>query len=141
MIREVRMRIGIARSRSAVAAAVVVCGCSLLAVASGCQAAAFTDPAAFAAAATAAGIPINTDDFSTYPLRDISNGQTLGKFDYSFDPNLSDPTGTQPTIGLDGPNQVLTGAVRCVCRRQHGYADLHWRHPLGLRGDVYLRTG
>jgi hypothetical protein len=110
MILEVRMRFGIARSRRAVAAAVIVCGCSIFPVASGCLAAAFTDPAAFAAAAGARGIPINTDNFSTYPLGDISNGQTLGRFTYTFDPNLSDPTGTQPTVGLDGPNQVLTGA-------------------------------
>jgi hypothetical protein len=110
MIPEVRMHIAIARSRTAVAAAVIVGGCSILALAPGCRAAAFTDPAAFAAAAAAAGIPITTDNFSTYPLGDISNGQTLGRFTYTFDPNLSDPTGTQPTIGLDGSNQVLTGA-------------------------------
>src|SRR5262249_370576 len=46
----------------------------------------------------------------TYPLGDISNGETLGRFTYTFDPNLSDPTGTQPTIDLDGLSQVLTGA-------------------------------
>ena len=103
------MRIGIVHSWG-VAAAVILCCSSLFAVISGCRAAAFTDPAAFAAAAAAAGIPITADDFSTYPLGDISNGQTLGRFTYTFDPNPSDPTGTQPTIGLDGPNQVLTGA-------------------------------
>lgn len=104
------MRVGIARSLGAVAVAAMVCCISLFAVISGCRAAAFTDPAAFVAAAAAAGIPISTDDFSSYPLGDISNDQTLGRFAYSFDPNPSDPTGTQPTIALDGPNQVLTGA-------------------------------
>lgn len=103
------MRIAIMLSRVAIAAAIVL-GCRLFPLTAGCRAAAFTDPAAFAAAAAAAGIPITTDNFSTYPLGDISNGQTLGRFTYTFDPNLSDPTGTQPTIGLDGSNQVLTGA-------------------------------
>jgi hypothetical protein len=94
LILEVRMRVGMARSRGAVAVVIVVCCSSLFPVTSACRAAAFTDPAAFAAAASAADIPINTDNFSTYPLGDISNSQTLGKFSYSFDPNLSDPTGT-----------------------------------------------
>lgn len=104
------MPVGTACDRGAVAIAVMVFCSSLFAVASGCRAAAFTDPAAFAAAAAAAGIPITADDFSTYPLGDIANGQTLGQFAYTFDPNPNDPTGTQPTIALDGPNQVLTGA-------------------------------
>jgi hypothetical protein len=70
----------------------------------------FTDRAAFLAALGADGIAASIDDFSTYALGNISNGQTLGRFTYTFDPNLSDPTGTQPTIGLDGANHVLTGA-------------------------------
>jgi hypothetical protein len=70
----------------------------------------FTDQTAFTNAANADGIATTTDNFSTYTQADIANGQTLGKFTYSFDGNLSDPTGTQPTIGLDGLNQVLIGA-------------------------------
>jgi hypothetical protein len=73
------------------------------------QAAVFTDLTAFDNAAAVAGIPITTDNFSTYALGNIANGQTLGQFTYTFDPNLTDPTGTQPTIGLDGANQVLIG--------------------------------
>ena len=69
------------------------------------HAAVFNDLAAFTNAANADGIATTTDNFSTYPVADIANGQTLGKFTYSFDSNL-----TQPTIGVDGPNQVLTGA-------------------------------
>jgi hypothetical protein len=110
VILEARMRVGTARSLGAIAIAVMTCCSSLFVVTSGCRAAAFTDPAAFAAAAAAAGIPITADNFSTYPLGDISLGQTLGRFTYTFDPNPTDPTGTQPTIALDGPNQVLTGA-------------------------------
>ncbi|HEY1259841.1 MAG TPA: hypothetical protein VGF34_11375 [Stellaceae bacterium] len=110
VIQEARMRVGIVCSRGAVAAAVIVCCSNLFAAISGCRAAAFTDPAAFAAAAAAAGIPITADNFSTYPIGDISNGQTLGRFTYTFDPNPNDPTGTQPTIALDNANQVLTGA-------------------------------
>jgi hypothetical protein len=73
------------------------------------QAAVFTDLTAFDNAAAVAGIPITTDNFSTYAPGNIANGQTLGQFTYTFDPNLSDPTGTQPTIGLDGANHVLIG--------------------------------
>jgi hypothetical protein len=87
----------------------VACGCAALSAALSAQAVVFTDLTAFDGAAVAAGIPLTTDNFSTYPLGNISNGQTLGKFTYTFDPNLSDPTGTQPMIGLDGTSHVLTG--------------------------------
>jgi hypothetical protein len=74
------------------------------------HAAVFNDLTSFTNAAIADGIATTTDNFSTYIQGDIANAQRLGKFTYSFDSNLSDPTGTQPTIGVDGPNQVLTGA-------------------------------
>src|SRR5215469_1328791 len=102
------MRIKIAAVRPAIATAVVL-GCGLLLAAFDTQAAVFTDLASFENAAAATGLPLTTDNFSTYPLGDISSGQTLGRFTYTFDPDLSDPTGTQPTIGLDGANQVLIG--------------------------------
>jgi hypothetical protein len=57
------------------AVASIICGCGLFPVASGCRAAAFTDPVAFEAAAAMAGISITTDNFSPYPLGDISNGR------------------------------------------------------------------
>jgi hypothetical protein len=85
------------------------CACASLSVALPARAAVFTDLTAFDNAAAAASIPLTTDNFSTYPLGNISNGQTLGKFAYTFDPNLNDPTGTQPVIGLDGTSHVLTG--------------------------------
>jgi hypothetical protein len=64
---------------------------------------------AFDNAALAAGISVTTDNFSSYSLQDIALGQTLGKFTYSFDPILTNPTGTAPTIGLDGASKVLIG--------------------------------
>jgi hypothetical protein len=87
----------------------VACGCTVLSAALPAQAAVFTDQTAFDNAAATADIPLTTDNFSIYPLGNISTGQTLGKFTYTFDPNLNDPTGTQPMIGLDGTSHVLTG--------------------------------
>jgi hypothetical protein len=105
----VRSYIEVAPVWRAVAAAIVFGWCGV-SVASHTYAAVFTDLTAFDTAAVTTGISVTTDNFSTYPLGNISNGQTLGNFTYTFDPNLSDPTGIQPAIGLDGTNQVLTGA-------------------------------
>lgn len=68
-----------------------------------------TNITAFENAVASAGITTATDDFSAYTQSNIVNGQTLGSFAYSFDPTLSDPSGTDPTIGLDGVSQVLVG--------------------------------
>jgi hypothetical protein len=86
-----------------------LCGYGLLWAAVPAEATTFTDMTAFDNAALAAGISVTTDNFSAYPLQDIALGQTLGKFTYSFDPILNDPTGTAPTIGLDGASKVLIG--------------------------------
>lgn len=83
--------------------------CLSIAGAVGAQASVVTNIAAFDSAVNAAGITTATDDFSTYTQGDILNGQTLGSFAYSFDPNLSDLSGTDPTIGVDGAAQVLVG--------------------------------
>ena len=73
------------------------------------RAAIFTDLTAFNTAATADGLTISTDNFSTYAQQNIAVGQTLGSFTYTFDPVLSDPAGTLPTIGTDGGVNVLIG--------------------------------
>lgn len=69
----------------------------------------FTDATAFAAAAAADGIATSTDNLSTYAQQNIANGQVLGAFSYTFDPNLSHAAGTLPTIGTDGGANVLIG--------------------------------
>jgi hypothetical protein len=73
------------------------------------RAAIFTDLTAFNTTATADGLTISTDNFSTYAQQNIAVGQTLGSFTYTFDPVLSDPAGTLPTIGTDGGVNVLIG--------------------------------
>ena len=91
---------------STFAAALIAAG---MFVASEAEAGIFTDQAAFTSAAVAAGITVNTDNFSAYAQQNIAVGQTLGSFKYTFDPNLADAAGTLPTIGTDGGINVLIG--------------------------------
>jgi hypothetical protein len=57
----------------------------------------FTDQTAFTNAANADGISLENDNFSSYLPGNITNGQQLGAFVYSFDPAI-----TQPGIASDG---------------------------------------
>ena len=100
---------GLSRARLIVMSAFATIGCFPIAGAIDAHASVMTDIAAFDSAVAGAGITTTTDDFSTYTQGNILNGQTLGAFTYSFDPNLNDLSGTDPTIGVDGAAQVLVG--------------------------------
>ena len=90
------------------AAAAIAFGAGLT-MGSAAHATTFTDQTAFDAAVGAAGITLNTDNFSAYAQQNIAVGQTLGSFKYTFDPNLQHDAGTLPTIGTDGGVNVLVG--------------------------------
>jgi hypothetical protein len=64
------------------------------------------DRASFLAAAAGRGPGLSADDFSSYALGSIANGDARGAFTYSFDPAM-----TQPAIVDNGAGaQVLGGA-------------------------------
>jgi len=60
------------------------------------KAAIFTDQTLFNNAATADGITTSADNFSSYAQQNITFGQTLGSFNYTF------PSQTQPAIVPNG---------------------------------------
>lgn len=64
------------------------------------------DRAGFLAAAASRGLSLSADDFSSYVLGSVANGDTRGAFTYAFDPAV-----TQPAIVNNGAGaQVLGGA-------------------------------
>ena len=70
------------------------------------QASTFTDSTAFINAVNALGLNIVTENYESYSTGPLTNGQNLGMFNYTFDPNQ-----TQPAVVPDGNGgQALGGA-------------------------------
>jgi hypothetical protein len=64
------------------------------------------DRAGFMSAAASGGLTLSADDFSSYSVGNIANGESRDAFSYAFDSSI-----TQPAIVADGAGgQVLGGA-------------------------------
>jgi xanthosine utilization system XapX-like protein len=64
------------------------------------------DRSGFTAAVASRGLALSADDFSSYAMGNIANGESRGAFTYAFDSSA-----TQPAIVSDGSGaQVLGGA-------------------------------
>lgn len=85
----------------------------LIAVCLKTNAATYTDFTAFNNAVNSLGLTVNTDNFAPYALGPITNGQSLGQFNYNFDTTLTQPAIVSNGIGGQAlgasPYDVFTG--------------------------------
>ena len=92
---------------------IICCTVGWLASVTAAYATSYSDRTSFNAALASAGLTAGSDNYESYSLGPISNGDTRGAFTYSFDPSL-----TQPAVASDGnggqalggsPNDVFVG--------------------------------